>query len=116
MVQKMIFSTLVDNYAVEFDFIGPKGKGSYVKGEWMPNDEAAVKKNGAIIPYTNKQLFDSGGKYVSSDRQLYISETLPLGSTIIDGDYRYKIESEEPYAEHYADTNLYHLKAVSIFE
>lgn len=114
MVNKMIFADLIDDYAVPFQYIS--GGGKYVDGEWISDADIGVTKYGAIIPFSNKEIFNSGGKYTSSDRQLAIAEKLELGAKVVDGSETYTITSEDPYADHYADTNIYHLKAVSVFD
>ncbi len=115
-MNKMIFSDLVNNYSVPFQLILPgETSGEYVDGEWVPNNLEAVIRYGAIVPYENRQIFQSGGKITTSDRQLVFVGSIPIGSIVIDGENRYEIEREDPYAEHYSDTNIYHLKAVSVF-
>lgn len=115
MVNIMKFASLVASFGVDFEFIEPDDGGKYIAGEWVALEKDAVTKNGAIIPYSNKQIYESGGTITQNDRQLAIAETLPLGATVIDKGNRYKIKREDPYAEHYSDTNIYHLEGVSVF-
>lgn len=113
-MEKMIFTSVVASFAVDFTLILPtEKKGQYIKGEWVPTDQEPVIKQGAIIPYDDRTIYQSGGTLTTSDRQLAYVGDIPLGSHIIDGDKKYKVESVESYREHYADTNLYRLKAVS---
>ena len=117
MVNKMSFASLVESFSVPFTLILPAGDGGhYEDGEWVPDNSQPETKYGAIIPYTDKQVYESGGHLTQSDRQLAYVGNLPLGATVVDMDHKYKIVSLEPYAEHYADTSLYNLKAVSAFE
>jgi len=118
MVNKMSFATLVDSYAIPFQLILPKDEngGYWEDGEWVPDQEKPVTKHGAIIPYTSRQVFESGGTITQNDRQLAYVGELPLGAKVIDMGITYEIVSLEPYTEHYADTALYSLKAVSNFD
>ncbi|GGC98043.1 hypothetical protein [Enterococcus wangshanyuanii] len=113
-MEKMMFASLVAAFAVDFTLILPTGnKGKYIKGEWVPDNQEPVATKGAIIPYDDRTIYQSGGTLTTSDRQLAYVGDIPLGSHIIDAGKEYKVESEEPFREHYADTNLYRLKAVS---
>lgn len=114
-MQRMNFSSLVETFAVDFQLVLPsdEGAGKYVHGEWVPTNKEPKIVSGAIIPYDNRTIYQSGGTLTSSDRQLAYVGSIPLGSKIIDMGKEYKVESEEPYAEHYADVNLYRLKAVT---
>ncbi|EEU80608.1 TPA: hypothetical protein RHK09_001757 [Enterococcus faecalis] len=114
-MQKMSFSSLIDTFAVDFQLVLPsdEGAGKYVHGEWVPANKEPKIVSGAIIPYDNRTIYQSGGTLTSSDRQLAYVGKIPLGAKVIDMEKEYKIESEEPYAEHYADVNLYRLKAVT---
>lgn len=113
-MEKMIFASLVAAFAVDFTLILPTdSKGQYIKGEWVADNEEPVIKQGAIIPYDDRTIYQSGGTLTTSDRQLAYVGDIPLGSHVIDMGKRYKVESEEPFREHYADTNLYRLKAVN---
>lgn len=113
----MKFESLVTAFSVPFQLILPADPngGAYVDGEWVPNKSDPVTKEGAIIPYTDKEIFESGGRISEHDRQLAYVGDLPLNAEIIDGSNTYKILSVGPYRDHYADTNLYQLKAVSVF-
>lgn len=113
-MEKMSFSSLVDAFSVDFLLVLPaEKKGKYVKGEWVPNNQEPMLKRGVILPYDNHTIYQSGGTLTESDRQLAYVGDIPLGSHVIDNGRKYKVKSEDSYAEHYADTNLYRLKAVS---
>ncbi|EGO7824153.1 hypothetical protein POB01_002763 [Enterococcus faecalis] len=114
-MQKMKFSSLVETFAVDFQLILPcdENGGEYVHGEWIPKNKEPKTVSGVIIPYDNRTIYQSGGTLTSSDRQLAYVGSIPLGAKVIDNGREYKVESEEPYAEHYADVNLYRLKAVT---
>ncbi|PZL78247.1 hypothetical protein CI088_00310 [Enterococcus plantarum] len=113
-MEKMIFSSLVASFGVDFTLILlTDSKGQYIKGEWVPDNQEPVIKQGAIIPYDDRTIYQSGGTLTTSDRQLAYVGDIPLGSHVIDAGKKYKVESEESFREHYADTNLYRLKAVS---
>ena len=113
-MERMMFANLVAAFGVEFKLVLPENekKGKYVHGEWQRADQEPTIASGALIPYDDRTIYQSGGTLTTSDRQLAFVGDIPLGSIVIDGDREFKVEGEEPYRDHYADTNLYRLKAV----
>lgn len=114
-MERMLFASIVEGYSVPFQLIVPTDEksGHYVSGEWVRDDKPPIEKNGAILPLKDSSIFRSGGTLTENDRQLFIAESVPLGSIAIDGSNQYKVISVEPFLEHYADVNVYYLKAVN---
>ncbi|MGX7417807.1 hypothetical protein ACWOFR_03275 [Carnobacterium gallinarum] len=113
-MKRMLFASIVENYSVPFQLIVPTDEksGHYEFGEWVRDDKPPVDKNGAILPIKDSSIFRSGGTLTENDRQLFIAEAIPLSSIVIDGPNQYKVVSVDPFLEHYADVNIYYLKAV----
>ena len=91
-MQRMNFSSLIETFAVDFQLVLPsvEGAGKYIHGEWFPTNEEPKTVSGAIIPYDNRTIYQSGGTLTSSDRQLAYVGSIPLGSKIIDMGKEYK--------------------------
>lgn len=120
MVNRMSFASLVESYSVPIIITKPaEGEGgSYVNGEWIPLKQEPYNDEGAIIPYTNQEMYQSGGVITTKDRQLAYVGELPIATKIedVEGKTTYEITNVSPFAEHYADTSLYQMKEVGIFE
>lgn len=117
MVNRMSFESLVNTFAVPIKIKLPKDEagGEYVNGEWVPAFQGEFEATGAVIPYSDRAIFQSAGQITSKDRQLAYLGELPIGTKVIDKDVEYEITSTSPYMDHYADTNLYDMKEVGLF-
>lgn len=118
MLKKMLFSSLVKEYSVPIVIIRPDGDqgGEYINGEWFPKTKKPEHLEGAVIPYTDREIFQSGGSLTARDRQLAFLGELELGTKVIDKGFTYEIISVSPYMDHYSDTNLYQLREVDCFD
>ena len=113
-MDRILFASLVESFAIDLKLVTPvdENKGKYVHGEWVREDNAPVNIRGALVPYEDRVVYESGGTITKFDRQLFFVGDIPLQSIIIDGPEQYKVESVEEYARHYSDTNIYRVKAV----
>lgn len=109
------FTRLISKYKTTFEIV-EKNSGNYDdNGEWRGDESAAITKQGAIVPMSEKKMYQSGGSYTTQDRELYMFEKLSdalLNSYIIYKGNRYNIEEETDYGE-YSDVYVYVLRRVS---
>ena len=118
------FKRLIDKYTVSFtvEYALP-GKeeptvndyddlGNYIGG---PKFDSPVQEKGALIPLSEKVIYNSSGRLTNADRILYsLNHNITEKSRITYKDLVYSVESKIPY-EDYADFAQYTLKAVSAF-
>lgn len=111
------FKRLIDKYAVPFDLeIETVGYRDDL-GEWQPGIKATTEQRGALVPLTQRQIYQSGGRYTDADRTLVISKSvvIPPKAKVHYKGQTYHVEALIPY-EDYADFNSYSLKHVSAFD
>lgn len=113
------FSDLLSEYSLPIEVIPPDSgeKGQYDDdtGEWVPpKQDKPIKTEGALIPYSVNQIYQSGGRLTEFDRQLLINMDIPPKSLVIYKNQKYSVENEVPYSD-YADFNQFELKWVSSF-
>lgn len=108
------FKRLIKKYSADF-VIRTESEGSYVDGKWIAGTPSETPMRGAIVPFKEIKIYQSGGHLSSEDRQLYtiapIANALRNGSVLYKG-RTYKIEESTDYSE-YADVHIYTLKWVS---
>lgn len=105
------FKRLIRKYSVTFSLQRAQ-KGSYVAGKWVEGENTTVEMRGAIVPMSDKKIYDSGGTYTQKDRELYL--TTPLEPPFSDLKVVYKgntyaVEEGRNF-EDYADAAVYNLK------
>ncbi|KZM54913.1 hypothetical protein A3Q35_13215 [Aeribacillus pallidus] len=115
------FSDLIEEYSLPIQIIlpaDPTDKGHYDEdtGEWVqPNPSEPIDTKGVVIPFSSNELYQSGGRLSSADRQLITTMDIPIKSIVVSDGHKYSVERELPYKA-YAGFNLYELKWVSAFE
>lgn len=112
------FDRLIKKYSVECQLIQETRGGSYVGGNWVPEaDGDPVTIHGAVIPMTDRKVYQSGGIYTEQDRELITKTAIPLepAAYIMYQGNRYHVESENDYSE-YAGFHDYNLKRVSAID
>lgn len=115
------FSDLIEEYSLAIQIIlpaDPTDKGHYDEdtGEWVPPTPAEpINTNAVVIPFSSNEIYQSGGRLSSADRQLVISMDIPIKSIVVSEGHKYSVEQELPYSA-YAGFNVYELKWVSAFE
>lgn len=78
-------------------------------------DDVPTTGEGALIPLSHRQIYNSGGRYTEGDRQLYTTDhNIPPKTKIFYKGMTYSVESKVPW-EDYADFSQYMLKGVDIF-
>lgn len=71
---------------------------------------------GALIPLSQRVIYQSGGRLTESDRQLYsLDHNIPKKTKIMYKGETYHVESKLPL-EDYADFSVYMLKGVDAFD
>lgn len=116
------FKSLIEEYTVSFMIehpvvVDPKtverdNLGNPLKAP--PN--VPVEAKGALIPFPQRAIYQSGGRLTESDRTLYsLDQNIPIKSKILHDGLTYHVESKTPY-DPYADFAVYTCKAVSAFD
>lgn len=103
------FSRLINKYSVTFTLI--RSRGEYVAGKWTETQEKEEMR-GAIVPMSDRKIYDLGGTYTAGDRELYL--TAPLTAPLSDFRVSYKgntyaVEEGRNF-EDYADAAVYILR------
>lgn len=107
------FTRLITKYSVQFTLISVS-EGGYVGGKYVSGGEVEMPLTGAIVPYPDSKIYQSGGYLTQKDRQLYMKTPIssPLKGAKVEykGDI-YNIEQNTDYGD-YADAYIYALKWV----
>lgn len=105
------FTRLINKYSVPFSLHRTQ-KGGYVSGKFEPGEETVEEMRGAIVPVSQRKIYDSGGTYTAQDRELYILKPLeaPLSEyrVVYKGNV-YAVENGRNF-EDYANAATYDLK------
>lgn len=108
------FKRLIDKYGVVVQLQKKQG-GTYVGGKWIEDNEVIREVSGAVVPISERKIYQSGGTLTQNDREWFISEAL-TGSLI---DYKvtykgnvYSVEESRDYTD-YANLAVYVLKRVN---
>ena len=107
------FTRLIRKYSVPFCL--HRKQGDYVAGKWTESGEAKQEMRGAIVPMSDRKIYDSGGTYTTQDRELYLTKRLECDLSEYQVEYNgntYTVEEQQNF-EDYADVAVYALKAVS---
>lgn len=111
------FKRLIDKYSVSF-LLEIEGTGAFDDlGEWQEGESAKTSQTGALVPLTQRQIYQSGGRLTDADRTLIISKSvvIPPKSKVHYKGKTYHVEAMIPF-EDYGDFNSYTLKHVSAFD
>lgn len=111
------FANLINKYAAKDVLLVPlldeNAEGSWVDGEWVEPEKAEpVPLHCAIVPMRDKQIYDSGGRYTSSDRQVYTHTKLQTKQQIVYRKVTYSVEEEADHTE-YGDFFIYTARRVN---
>jgi hypothetical protein len=115
------FKALIDQFTVTFTIEYPLTSDEPVLyddlGKVVANEPLTPTfGKGALIPMSQRNIYQSGGRLTEADRQLYsLDHNIPNKSKITYKGLVYHVESKTPY-EDYADFSTYTLKAVTAFD
>ena len=113
MVERYNFVDLIRRHSVTFELLTYSG-GSYVGGKFQNGDETVSERSGAILPLTDRKIYQSGGTYTTKDRALYMSTPLEGALKTLRVRYKgnvYSVEDERDF-EDYSEAYIYTLKWV----
>lgn len=111
------FDNLINKYSVNFTFT-TYSEGSYVGGKYVEGEATEVACRGAIVPYADSKIYQSGGTITKKDRQLIMRTVIPFslkGAKVRYKGDEYSIEQSTDFDD-YADVYIYALKWVSRFD
>lgn len=112
------FNRLLKKYGAECQLIRETGGGMYVGGNWVPGPAREPEMvSGAVVPMTDRKIYQSGGTYTEQDRELITMTEIPLepAAYILHRGKRYHVESENDYSG-YAGFHDYNMKRVSAID
>ena len=104
------FKRLIRKYSVTFCL--HRKQGGFVAGKWEDGGEIVTDMRGAIVPMSDRKIYDSGGTYTEKDRELFLSNPLPeplSALKVVFKDNAYSVENGRNF-EDYADAAVYDLK------
>lgn len=101
------FNRLITKYSTEFTLITPS-EGAYDGGVYVYGEPKTNVLTGAIIPLSQRKVYQLGGNYTTQDKELYmlkrIDRALLGGKVFYKGD-TYSIEEETDYSDF---SDIYH--------
>lgn len=107
------FERLISKYGVQDVFLTAKTGGYWDDdGMWQEGLNESVLLQCAIVPMATKDVYASGGRYTTADRQLYTQQQLKTKQTIEYRGITYTIMEETDYTA-YGDFFVYVIRAVS---
>ena len=107
------FSRLINKYGVVAQLHTKQG--SYVAGKWVEDNESVQEIVGAIVPISDRKIYQSGGTLTQSDREWFIPEALSGSLEDFKVTYKgetYTVEECRDYND-YANVAVYVLKRVN---
>lgn len=118
MKQIFDFDRLIKKYSVDCKLHAEAAGGSYVGGEWVP--EAApppIDVSGAIVPMTDRKIYQSGGTYTEQDREFITHTEIPLepAHSLVYKGVKYQVQGNTDYSD-YAGFYAYNLKRIGAFD
>lgn len=118
MKQIFDFNRLIKKYSVDCKLHAEAAGGSYVGGEWVP--EAApppIDVSGAVIPMTDRKIYQSGGTYTEQDREFITHTEIPLEPLhyLVYKNAKYQVQGNTDYSD-YAGFYAYNLKRIGAFD
>lgn len=110
------FTRLIRRYSVEYELISYE-EGKYVNGKYVEGEKTITTGKGAIVPYGDSKIYQSGGTLTKKDRQLFSSVEIPEWEKkkLRYGSDLYAIENVTAYKD-YADAYIYSLKWTKVGE
>lgn len=111
------FDRLINEYSVDFTLV-TYSEGVYDGGKYVEGEATEAACRGAIIPYADSTIYQSGGKITKKDRQLIMRTVIPFPLKSTKARYKgdeYSIEQSTDFGD-YADVYIYELKWVSRFD
>lgn len=111
------FSRLVRKYSNPFT-LTVYGTGTHVDGRYQKGQPTEYSKFGAILPLSQRKIYQSGGTLTSADRQLYMLERIEeslKGSRVTYQGKTYAIEEDTDYTD-FSDVSVYVLRWVDFNE
>lgn len=107
------FKRLVRKYSNSFT-LRRYGEGTFVDGRYQEGDLLEMTMTGAIVPFTTRKIYGSGGYLTTADRQLFMIERIEgslKGAEVLYKGKTYSIEEDADYTD-FSDVSVYVLKWV----
>ncbi len=111
------FIRLITKYSCDFT-VSVKERGEYSGGIYQAGEDERIDMRGAVVPMSERKIYQSGGHYTTQDRDLYMKIPIPYPledcRVLYQGDW-YTVEEGTEYSE-YADAWEYVMRRVSAFD
>lgn len=112
-MERYNFVDLIRRHSVAFEVLS-YAEGEYVGGKYQNGAETVSERSGAILPMSDRKIYQSGGTYTTQDRTLYMSTPLEGALETLRVRYKgnvYSVESDQDF-EDYSAAYIYDLKWV----
>lgn len=112
------FKRLIKKYSADCKFLAEYTDGSYVGGEWVPAPNLPPEDiTGAVVPMTDRKIFQSGGTYTEQDREFITFREISLETPhwVVYKGMKYLVMENSDYSD-YAGFYAYNLKRVGAFD
>lgn len=113
MIERYDFVDLIRRHSVTFEVL-TYAEGSYVGGKYQNGSETVSEGSGAILPMTDRKIYQSGGTYTTQDRTLYMFTPLEGALKTLQVRYKgnvYNVEEAQDFSD-YSEAYIYTLKWV----
>ena len=110
------FARLIKKYAVSCKLV-EFAEGYWKAGKWHEGEKTETDISGAVVPFTEKRIQNSGGSYKQGDCEFITLEPIEIKSNtyLVHKNKKYKLEDSTEYSD-YADFNVYVARRVSAFD
>lgn len=110
------FIRLIEKYSIECQIIRTS-EGKWQAGEWQAGETVTENVNGALIPFTERRIQNSGGSYKQGDCEFVTLQQIELTDEtfLVYKNKKYKLEDATDYFQ-YADFKIYVARGVSAFD
>lgn len=112
------FDRLIKKYSVNCKLLLEAAGGSYVGGEWVPEAAPApIDVSGAVVPMTDRKIYQSGGTYTEQDREFITHTEIPLepAHSLVYKGVKFQVQGNTDYSD-YAGFYTYNLKRIGAFD
>ncbi|MDO5397060.1 MAG: hypothetical protein Q4G33_03940 [bacterium] len=105
------FTRLINKYSTNFTLIVPS-EGQYEGGIYKDGKPTTEIRAGAIVPLSQRKVYQLGGNYTAQDKELYTARRIEKalsGCKVLYKDVYYSVEEETDYSD-FGDVYHYMLR------
>lgn len=112
------FDRLLQKYSAKCGLLSEASSGNYVGGEWLPAPAPPLEDIiGAVLPMTDRKIYQSGGIYSEQDKEFLTTQEIPLVPVhyVVHKGMKYQVQENTDYSD-FAGFYAYNLKRVDVFD